>query len=574
MPFLETGALLLTLGTVQGAPSPILKPCEVPGVGAARCGTYQVWENREARAGRKIGLTIVVIPAKRERARPDPIVFLHGGPGAPATGQAAGMAAGFAKLREDHDILLVDQRGTGSSHPLNCDFGPPERLEALTGDFFPLDKVRACRPELEKTADLTRYTTDVFADDLDEVRQALGYGPLDLFGGSYGTRAALTFLRRHPKSVRTAILFGVSPPDEFYPLAFARDAQRAFDGLLAECAAEAPCRAAFPGLDRDLASALERFAHGPLTVDVMHPKTGEPASFALSRDLFAEGLRYMLYSPSVAGYVPAVVHGASQGELGPAAEQALSARVQIVRGVSHGLYLSITCAEDVPWIDPGRAEALAAGTFLGDYRYRQQSAACREWPRAKVPADWSAPVRTEAPVLLISGELDPVTTPANGEKVAATLPNAGHVIVPHGGHQRDGLLGDDCIYSLMDEFIRTGSARELDVSCVAKIARPPFPTKLPETRVVRLSEAETARFAGRYAATDPPVEVMVALEGGRLKLDFFGREFLLAPTGAGRFRIVGAPLGFGVSFEEKDGAVVGLSVEQGASPPLRLPRKG
>ncbi len=559
---------------VAAAGSARLEPCEVKGLGPARCGKVEVLEDRAAPSGRKIPVNVVVVPATAGGALPDPIVFLAGGPGAPATAQAAGMAAGFARLRENRDILLVDQRGTGASNPLECDlFGPEGRLDRLMGDFLPLEAVRRCRTRLEKSADLTKYTTDVFADDLEEVRQALGYGGLDIFGASYGTRAAQAMLRLHPTSVRTAVLAGVIGPTDYVPLDFARDAQRAIEGLFAECAQEPDCHAAFPDPARDLATALARLSKQAATATVMHPKTGEPAQVPVSRDLFAETIRYMLYSPPTAGFVPAVVHAAAAGDFAPAAEQALFSRVNIVNGIGTGLYLSITCAEDLPWIDPGDARARSQGTFLRDYRYRQQKAACDVWPRAPVPAGFNQPVRSEVEALLLSGTLDPVTPPAHAEAVAAGLPNARNVVVPHGAHEWDGLIGDECIYDLMVETIRRGSARELRTSCVEKIRRPPFPTRLPETKPVRLPDADLARLAGTYVAEAVGAKAVVSAEGGRLKVLLFGKEFVLVPLSPTRFRLLGGPLGYGAAFEANEGGAKALDIEQGSAPPMRFTRK-
>jgi pimeloyl-ACP methyl ester carboxylesterase len=565
---------LLALAPGTSTSASVLAPCEVKGLGQARCGKIEVFEDRAARAGRKIALNVVVIPATSGHALPDPLVFLHGGPGAAATGSAAGMAAGFAKLRGDRDILLVDQRGTGGSNPLDCDlFGPAGELEPLMGDFLPLAPLRACRRELEKKADLTKYTTDVFADDLEEVRQVLGYGPLDLFGVSYGTRAAQSMLRRHPASVRIAILAGVVGPADYLPLAFARDAQRAIDGVFDECAREASCHAAFPELRGDLATALARLERAPAVADVMHPKTGAPARVPVSRDLFAETVRYMLYSPPTVSFVPVVVHAAAGGDFGPAAEQALFSRAQIVNGGSTGLYLSITCAEDVPWIDPRAAESAAQGTFLGDYRYRQQRAACAEWPRAKVPADWNALVRSEVPTLLVSGQLDPATPPAQAATVAAGLAGARQVVIPHGAHEWDGLIGDECVYDLMIETVRLGAVRQLDTSCVDKIQRPAFPTHVPVTKLVRLPAAELARLAGDYELGETRTRATVSVESERLKVLLFGKEFVLVPTAPTQFRLLGGPLGYGARFELEDGRATAFSVEQGSAPPMRFVRK-
>ncbi len=194
------------------SPSLMLSPCNVEGTSEkVKCGTYEVYENRNSKKGRKISLKVVVFPATGKELAPDPFVYVPGGPGSSATEDAPYVAPQFAKIREHRDLLFVDQRGTGGSHPLNCSFFNAADLQSYFGYFFPLDDVRKCREQLEQKADLTLYTTPIAMDDLDEVRAALGYERLNLFGGSYGTRASLVYLKRHPKHVRTVTLQGVAP---------------------------------------------------------------------------------------------------------------------------------------------------------------------------------------------------------------------------------------------------------------------------------------------------------------------------------------------------------------------------
>ncbi|HKG77960.1 MAG TPA: alpha/beta fold hydrolase, partial [Pyrinomonadaceae bacterium] len=214
-----------------------LTDCEVQGLGKAKCGTLEVYENRATRKGRMISLNILVLPATGDKREPDPLVYFAGGPGAAATKDASGIAGAFAKIREHRDLLFVDQRGTGKSHPLNCDFYNPADLQSYLGYFFPLEDIRKCRPQLELNADLKLYTTDIAIDDMDEVRAAFGYEQLNLFGGSYGTRAALTYLKRYPKRVRTATLQGVAPANSYMPSDFPLGMERALQGVIAECAA-------------------------------------------------------------------------------------------------------------------------------------------------------------------------------------------------------------------------------------------------------------------------------------------------------------------------------------------------
>ena len=463
----------------QTSPKLVLRDCELQDLqGKAKCGTLQVYENRATRKGRIIGLNIVVLPATGQKREPDPIVYFAGGPGSAATEEAPGIAQAFAKLREYRDFLLVDQRGTGGSNPLNCDLFDPADLQSYLGSFFPTEAVRKCRTQLETKADLKLYTTTIAADDMDDVRAALGYEQLNLFGGSYGTRAALTYLKRYPKRVRTATLQGVSPTNHYMPSDFPQQTERAIQGVIAECAADAGCSKAFPNLKDEAKSVLAQLLKGPLEVEVQKPDSEAHVKVKLSRDLAAEAIRYMLYNPVSAARVPIVLHLAAEGNFVPLAQAALRYRINLVATGSNGMYLSVTCAEDLPWIKPGEGERMAANTFLGDYRLRQQREACALWPRATIERDFGEPVRSDVPVLILTGEWDPVTPPSNGATVAKTLTNSLHIVVPHGAHGLGGLEGIDCIDRILTEFIERGTAKGIDANCVQSIRRKGFATDL------------------------------------------------------------------------------------------------
>ena len=466
------------------AQSIVLQPCNVPQLAAkAQCGNLEVFENRATRNGRKISLKILVLPATGKDRAADPLFYIPGGPGSSATKDAPGVAAIAAKIHERHDLVFLDQRGTGGSHALNCEFYNKSDPQSYLEYFFPLEDVKKCRQQLEATSDLKLYTTPIAMDDLDEVRAALGYEKINIFGGSYGTRAALVYLRQHPEHVRTIILQGVAPTYQFMPYDFPQGNERALQGIINECAADVACGTAFPNLAAETKSVLRRLMQGPVEVELPAPNVSGAASSAttirvkLSRDLAAEAIRYMLYNPVAASRVPLVLHQAANGNFVPLVRNALRYRQALVGSGSNGMYLSITCAEDLPWIKPGEGERLAANTFLGDYRLRQQREACALWPRASIPAGYSEPVRGSAPVLILTGQWDPVTPPENGDKAARYLPNSLHIVVPHGGHGLDGLDGIECVDNLITQFIEEGSTKNLTTDCVKNIKRKGFAVK-------------------------------------------------------------------------------------------------
>src|SRR5690349_10715037 len=259
-----------------------LKPCTGSDTPAdAYCGSLKVYENRATKQGRQIDLNIVVLPALRADSQPDPLFFLAGGPGQGAAKLARVVREMFRRVQNDRDIVLVDQRGTGKSNPLNCD--PDEEDDSLQSAMESpeqtLARLKGCMAKYD--ADLTQYTTTTAMDDLDDVRQFLGYDKINIYGGSYGTRAGLVYLRQHGEHVRTAILDGVAPTNMQLPLYFPRDTQRAFDFLIKDCEADAGCRKAYPDLGARTKALMERLEKSPPTVKVTHPRTGESAEITV-----------------------------------------------------------------------------------------------------------------------------------------------------------------------------------------------------------------------------------------------------------------------------------------------------
>jgi pimeloyl-ACP methyl ester carboxylesterase len=441
-------------------------PCRVPNVdGEVLCATYPVWENRETRQGRKIGLSIVILPALGPDKQPDPVFELAGGPGQ-GSASIAGVWAGSV-LRRNRDVVLVDQRGTGRSNPLDCSlFGEPVDFRRAARESFPVAPIKECRAKLEKIADLTQYTTAAFADDLNEVRQWLGYGKINLKGGSYGTRAAQVYWRRHPETVRSVVLVAVAPLDMYLPLRHAYAGQRALDLLLAECASQPECHAAFPDPKADLKAIKERIDKG-VTVTVTNTSTGEKQEVRPSWGIVAEGIRFLMYGPEVES-LPLQIHKAAQGDLAPLVQMAIENGLGLDDSLATGLEYSVTCAEDLPFITEEMTRKETAGTYLGDYRVRQQKAVCEVWPRGKVAADLHEPVRSDIPVLLISGERDSVTPPEYAEHASRYMTNRLHVVIPRGSHGGAG----ECTENLIRDFVDRASVKGLDPSCAATVYGP------------------------------------------------------------------------------------------------------
>ena len=456
------------------APKLELRPCKLPEFpDDTRCGTYEVFENRAARTGRKIPLRVVVVPATAPRKQPGAITYLAGGPGGSAVEEGSWVAPMLrGRGPQTRDVLLVDLRGTGKSDPLTCPgLEGIQNVQGFLDHFLDLEGVRSCRGLLGRTRDLTQYTSEIAADDFDEVRAALGYEQLTLIGGSYGTRTGFVYMRRHPSRVRAAVLFGIVANDARTPLYMARSTQIALDGLIAECAADAACHKAFPRFREEVAEVLERTGKEPGRARLVDETTGKTLELRMGRDGVAQTLRYMLYSTDNAARVPLYFHLAAQGDFQPLAE---IARRWGSGGSSDGYFLAITCAEDVAFIREDEVAAAVAGTFLGDFRVRKQKAACNAWKPAKVGPDFLAPTVSDAPTLLVSGERDPASPSSDGDRAVRHLRRGVHVVVPDGAHSNNGMKGRECEEEMMVKVIETGTTEGLDTSCVARMERPAF----------------------------------------------------------------------------------------------------
>jgi pimeloyl-ACP methyl ester carboxylesterase len=455
-----------------------LKPCRFAAYDTkVLCGKIDVFEDRTAQTGRKIDLHVVLLPALDSKPAPDPVFFLSGGPGQGAAKIASGGEDSLmSQLRRQRDLVFIDQRGTGDSYPLNCNLSSNHvAAQNYFDELFPLERIRACRTALERVSDLELYTTPIAMADLEEARVALGYEKINLYGISYGTLAALQYLHRYPKRVRALALAGVATPAAKLPLHFAKGAQAAMNKLLQDCAAEEGCRAAFPDLQADFARALARLDSAPVSFVIPHPKSREAQSVRMSRGVFTEQLKNLLYDLTSASFVPLLIHRAARGEWTAFGKIVAGASMNATHAPSLGTYLTVTCSESVPFINDDEIVRETSGTFMGDYRIRAQRQACREWPRGKVPATYFEPVISPAPVLMLSGELDGATPAQLGADAARSLSNSRQILLRNTAHR----YTSDCVTGIIAQFIAKGSAQELDIACADKLRRPSFAKELP-----------------------------------------------------------------------------------------------
>lgn len=479
-----------------------LRPCHVDGTDELLlCGTYTVPEGRWADTtlparsgqaarstgeGRTIDLSMVVVPARAEHPEPDPVFYFVGGPGGSATRRAPWHVDD--PLREQRDLVFIDQRGTGRSNPLNCTLGAGEAGEpGELREIFPVGDVIACRDALSEKADVRLYTTALAVDDIDEVRRWLGYERVNLVGGSYASVTVQTYLQRHPGSVRAAFSQAIISLETSAIRDQATNAQKTLDALLDACAADAACGTAFPGLRHELTELLDRLDRQPPAVAVTDPVTGEALHFALRRDYLAEHLRRSLYFLDLARALPMAIHlahgGAPEGtgvaDYGPITRMALLFD-HGYGGLSDGMLLTVYCTEQMGTFDVPRALAAAEATVFGSFRLRQQIQACEHWPAGPLPEGFHSPKTVDVPTLLVSGELDPVNPARYGEAALTHLSHGRHLIVPEGHHGLSGLVHPDCVIRLQREFLERGTAEGLDTSCLQTIHRQPFVTDREE----------------------------------------------------------------------------------------------
>jgi len=464
-----------TLGDVEFEPC-ILTAAGMPRPTEAQCATLTVPENPADPEGRSIDLALAWIPVDGE-AEPDPVFMIAGGPGQSARESYPMVESAFRDIARSRHILLLDQRGTGGSNLLSCD--GEEEAEAFLGieDFSPErieEFTRACVEDLQEKADLRFYGTREAVLDLDLVRRAIGAEQVNLVGVSYGTRVAQQYAKTHPAHTRSIILDSVLPPGLALGAEHAANLQDALNVHFARCRETPACAESFGDPEAQLNEVAARLREGGLApVRYRDPTTGAWREEAPTYDHLAGVLRMYAYSPLSAAVLPLVIHQADQGEY----ETLLATMRMLARDLSgqmaSGMHNSVVCTEDAQDLRAQyRAQPDAEDTLLGDRFVEFLELVCEAWPRGTRPEDFREPLSGELPVLLVSGEYDPVTPPRYGDEVAAQLENARHLVLNGQGHS---LLGTGCMPELAAQFIEQADAGELDASCLDRLAaQPPF----------------------------------------------------------------------------------------------------
>ncbi|MEE4174037.1 MAG: alpha/beta hydrolase [Xanthomonadales bacterium] len=442
-----------------------------PITASARCGFLEVPENPDDPDGRTIRIHVAVGEAGSQTPAQDPLFFFAGGPGQAASETWVMIRSALRKIRKDRDIVMVDQRGTGQSNPLQCRSEELMDLDA-TLDFEQITReAERCRDSLD--ADPRFYTTTVAMQDIDAVRRAMGYEQINLMGVSYGTRAAQVYLRQFPDTVRTVVLDSVVPMQLALGQEHAPMLDAAVQKVLADCRQDADCDSRFPNQAGALNALLADLRAQPRELTLTHPVTGEVENLTITAETLAVAIRFLSYASESQAMLPLLIHEAvTTGDLSRLAAQAMMVMDSLTESLSRGMELSVMCSEDYPFLN---LAADQSDTILGDIMLRGFEAQCSVWPTGVVPDGFHDPVVSEVPVLLLSGERDPVTPPRYADQAAETFDNSLHLVAEGQSHS---VMRHRCLQDVVTDFVNAGTVEDLDTACVDDIAASPFFTTL------------------------------------------------------------------------------------------------
>ena len=438
------------------------KNCHLPGSEEAlRCITVPVTLDYARPNGKALLLHVTVAPAFREAARADPLFILAGGPGQAGTDVLVLLNNTFRRVRATRDIVFIDQRGTGLSGKLDCPVAPDE--ESLTEEQHDA-AARKCIAGVRQP--FSAYGTASAARDIEQVRTTLGYGAINLWGASYGTRLAQEYARAYPANLRALILDGVVAPEQVIPAA-GRDGQAALERVFAQCAANKACNGAYPALRSEFAALSERVAAGQVKLQLADPRTARPLKLDMTSDQFLGTVHNILYSAVDTRRLPYLIHSAYNGRWEPfVARRNTASDFSPAGPVAQLLHLAVVCAEDYPRLTPQLMAQDAAA--LTAPLLKRMGSMCAMMNVA--PAPLRAPSKITAPVLMLSGALDPVTPPRRAQAAALHMAAATHLVVPYAGH---GISTLGCAPRLLREFLDSPGAR-MRSGCLDEIPAPTF----------------------------------------------------------------------------------------------------
>jgi pimeloyl-ACP methyl ester carboxylesterase len=435
----------------------------------ARCGTIARPLDPADPESSTIDLNVAVVPALSLEPEPDPLVPIAGGPGQSTVFFYASLYTAFERVRRDRDILLIDQRGTGDSASLTCAVDD-DIVEGKYSDAQTLRAVTECLEELPH--DPRFFTTSIAVTDLEAVRKALNYSALNLYGISYGTRVAQHYARRYPDSTRTVIIDGVVPPQLPLGPDIAIESQRAIDRVFDRCSNDADCRRRFPTVRDDFDSLQAALKDTPVFVELADPLTAQPDVVEFGGDQLGAAVRLLLYDPRTIALLPLLIDAAANGNYVPLTAQFQMVVTSLTESLSIGMHNAVMCTEDVPFIDWGAVDYEALdGSYLGPLQLEAIRTMCSVWPVGVLDPDLREPLSTDVPVLLLSGEADPITPPAYAELAAASLSRAWLLTGRNQGH---GLISVGCVPRILAGFVTSMALEDNAADCLADAFAMPF----------------------------------------------------------------------------------------------------
>ncbi len=468
-------SLLLAGGLLAGGPGAAsaldFERCQIrSGAQAidAECATLARPENPDDTDGKSIDLFVAKIPSRSPEPKPDALTLIQGGPGASSVDLYIGLRGAFHDILKDRDILLVDQRGTGRSNRLSC----PLDEETISASLEPAEMRRQaerCLPSLD--GDPRYYTTSIAVQDLEAVREAAGYPQLNVYGVSYGTRVAQHYLRRFPEQTRSVIIDGVAPVQwSLAGGAIARFSQAAFDSMASRCNEERACRDRFGDLDQKFLELRDRLAAQPVDVTFPDPISGQQITETIAESSLLMVVRMFPYATEQLALLPLLIDSAHAGNYVPLAAQTKMTGDNLADLFAFGMHNAVVCAEDVPFVKRSDLQGLDR-TYFGSLMVDGMAAICEVWPRGPSDEDFKEPFQSDVPVLILSGETDPVTPPANGDLADQMFSNSRHLVVPAHGH---GVIARGCVPQLTAEFVTNASFDDLDAECIERERAMPF----------------------------------------------------------------------------------------------------
>lgn len=439
-----------------------------PGI-KARCGMLAQPLDPADPDGTIISLRVAVVPALSLEPALDAVVAIAGGPGQASTEFYASTYSAFEPLRRARDIVLLDQRGTGDSAKLDCDVDE-DIVQGRLSDEQTRQAARDCLDALPY--DPRFFTTSVAVQDLESLRVALGYSAFNVYGISYGTRVAQHYARRYPESTRSVILDGVVPPQMALGPAIATEAQKALEAIFARCREDSACGNAFPELNQRFVRLKQSLAVQAVSVTLPHPVTARLETVEFGADELATAVRLLSYHPSTVALIPFLLDQASRGNYAPLASQFLSISSSLSDSLSIGMHNAVACTEDAPFFDgEGVSNEELSSTYIGPVLLDALRNICAVWPQGVIDDDFKEPLNTDTPVLLLSGEADPITPPEYAGRAAVDLERA---YLHTGALQGHGLAPRGCVPDVMADFVETPEENPLDNDCLSRQFAMPF----------------------------------------------------------------------------------------------------